>query len=270
MNNQGLDELLVRLQRVRETGRIPNNQIRALENNIRAVRNRQGNQPEPQLEQDLDELLERLQRVRETGRIPNNQIRELENRIRGARNRQRDEDEPEPQPNVRVNNNIIPPVGPQLVGPEGPNNIFNNVIPEPEPEPLPFRRLNRGEIAVPAAPRSFMNRIRTVKNSAVGLARSLHDLTIGQISDLLADQTQSNMTLGQVRRIALGALGAGLAIATIKEFRDGRIISDLTQKLADVQRSSPDTAAAALKLITNMSKKGGRRTMKKDRRRNSK
>ncbi len=135
-----------------------------------------------------------------------------------------------------------------------------------EQGPIPARANNI--IELPQAPRSFMNRIRTVKNSAVRFAESLHDLTVGQIRDLMTDPTPSNLTIGEVRTLALWGFFTSAVLWTGSQVRKEAIM-DLTKKLAEAQRGAPQLAPAAFKLITNMSKKGGRRrAMKTKRRRN--
>lgn len=122
--------------------------------------------------------------------------------------------------------------------------------------------------------RTFMNRVRTVKNSAVGFARILQDLTVGQIKDLLGDQTPANnVTIGNLRSLALFGFTAALMQVAAGKMQ-GDQINTLTEKIMEAQRGAPplgaSTGAFMKSLITNMIRKGGRRTIKKDRRRRRK
>ncbi len=131
------------------------------------------------------------------------------------------------------------------------------------------RRNNEGEEIVEQPSRSFMNRIRTVKNSALRFAESIEDLTVGQIRDYFNDPTPLTMSSGTYRALVLMGFTYG-AIAVARSHNQAVFIANLTKKLAEAQRGAPQLAPATFKLMTNMLKKGGRRTMKKDCRRNSK
>ncbi len=137
---------------------------------------------------------------------------------------------------------------------------------------------------------SSLSRSRTRRSG--GIMGFLQSLTGSQIDELAADDTPSGMSNGQV--IVVGILGALAALGALKYYSSGEKMSRLTairnvfespkfkelvnskglhnvmNKIVAIQKDLPGTGLKSFLLLENIARgatKGGRRTMKKDRRR---